>query len=190
VWHALLRDSRFFETLLRFDQDLAARVRRAGCPCGGRLDSARYPRKPRGGPPGLGPEHERRLSFCCARDGCRGRATPPSVRFLGRRVYFGSVVVLVSALQHGLSPRRVARLREQVGVDRRTLVRWRRWWAEAFPRSAFWRGARGRFAAPVDVPRLPGSLLERFEEGPAAARLVAVLTFLAPLSRPRNARGG
>jgi hypothetical protein len=34
----------------------------------------------------LGPEHNRRYSFCCAVDGCRSRATPPSLRFLGPKV--------------------------------------------------------------------------------------------------------
>ena len=111
MWHAVLRDSTFYATLTRFDHDLADAVRAAGCGCGGRLDRARYPRKPRGGPPGLGAEYEWRLSFCCARDGCRRRLTPPSVRYLGRRVYLGVVVVLVSAMTHGLSVRRVAALR-------------------------------------------------------------------------------
>ena len=51
MWHGLLRDSRFFETLGRFDEDLAEQARAAGCRrCGGRLHRAHYPRKPRGGP--------------------------------------------------------------------------------------------------------------------------------------------
>ena len=36
----------------------------------------------------------RRFSLCCGRDGCRHRATPPSVRFLGGRVYVGAVVIV------------------------------------------------------------------------------------------------
>jgi len=31
-----------------------------------------------------------RFSFCCARDGCRTRKTPPSFRFLGRKVYLAA----------------------------------------------------------------------------------------------------
>jgi hypothetical protein len=34
------------------------------------------------------------------------------VRYLGRRVYLGAVVVLITAMQAGLTPARVARLRE------------------------------------------------------------------------------
>ena len=80
-------------------------------------------RKPRGGPP-----WEVRFSFCCAKEGCRRRHTPGSVRFLGRRVYAGLIVVLVSAMLHGLNPERVQRLRKVLGIDWRTLGRWRQWW--------------------------------------------------------------
>ena len=49
-----------------------------------------------------------------------------SVRFLGRKVYVGIVVVLVSAMDHGLKPERVQVLRESLGIDRRTLQHWRK----------------------------------------------------------------
>lgn len=120
MWHDVLSDSRFFVLLTQFDQDLAAQARAAGCRCGGRLHSARYPRKPRGGPADLGPAYEWRLSFCCAEEDCRRRVTPPSMRYLGRRVYLGGVVVLVSAMEHGLSMRRVATLQWIAGTKRRT----------------------------------------------------------------------
>jgi hypothetical protein len=108
VCHALLRDTSFFERLYALDLDLADQARIQGCSCGGRLHQANYLRKPRGGPAGLLPDRERRLSFCCNRDGCRCRTTPPSLRFLGRRVYFGAVVVLLTAMAHGVTPRRAA----------------------------------------------------------------------------------
>ena len=87
--HALLRDATLYDVLLKVDRDLAAEAKAARCSCGGTLHSARYPRKPRGGPDPLDPEYGHRLSFCCAVDGCRQRVTPPSVRYLGRRVYLG-----------------------------------------------------------------------------------------------------
>ena len=115
--HALLRDASLYAQLLTFDQDLAAEARAAGCGfCGGRLHSARYPRKPRGGLEDLGPDYTTRLSFCCAVDGCRRRTTPPSVRYLGRRVYLGAVVVLVTALRGGITATRAAQLRAWLGV--------------------------------------------------------------------------
>jgi len=45
------------------------------------------------------------LSFCCALDGCRSRATPPSLRFLGRKVYLAAIVVLIAILRHGATAR-------------------------------------------------------------------------------------
>ncbi len=178
--HALLGDARLYEQLLRFDEDLAERVRAGGCPCGGRLHSARYPRKPRGGPVDL-TGYDHRMSFCCDREGCRKRMTPPSLRFLGRRVYLGAVVVLVSAMMRGLTSWRVAKLCALVGADRRTLERWRRWWREAFPRTALWTDARARFMPLVTEAELPASLLERFEDE-RRVQLIGVLKLLLPLT--------
>src|ERR1700721_45893 len=102
VYQAVLADAKFHEQLLVFDRDLAASVRAARCWLwGGALHSASYDRKPRGCPGGLGQEYAERFSFCCAVDGCRKRTTPPSLRFLGRKVYLATVVTLVSALLLG-----------------------------------------------------------------------------------------
>jgi hypothetical protein len=187
LWHGVLSDSRFFSTLTKFDEDLAAKVRAAGCGCGGRLHSARYPRKPRGGPADLGAEYGWRMSLCCAEEGCRRRVTPPSVRYLGRRVYLGVVVVLVSAMEHGLSLRRVAKLNQHLGIGLRTLRRWRQWWRTAFVHTALWRGACGRFVPPVEEIALPYALLERFG-GAGAERVLAMLRFLSPLTTTSQTR--
>jgi hypothetical protein len=185
VCHALLRDASLYDQLLTFDHDLAAEAHAAGCAsCGGTLHSARYPRKPRGGPDDLGPDYATRLSFCCAVDGCRRRTTPPSVRYLGRRVYLGAVVVLVTAMLGGITATRAAQLREWLGVNVRTLKRWRVWWRETFVASAFWRGAQGRFMPPVAIEALPASLLERFA-GDERTRLLHTLGFLAPVTTRR-----
>jgi hypothetical protein len=120
-----LADEQLPRLLEKIDEDLAESIRGQGClKCGvGQLHSARYPRKPRGLLQGT--NWEKRFSFCCDQDGCRRRATPPSVRFLARKVYAGFVVVLLAAVGQGLSADRVRRLREITGVDRRTLERWR-----------------------------------------------------------------
>lgn len=90
---AFLYDSRFYRQLFELDQMSAAEVRAGGCDsCAGVLHSARYPRKPRGIREALDASYDTRLSFCCAEDGCRRRHTPPSVRFLGRKVYLGTLV--------------------------------------------------------------------------------------------------
>jgi hypothetical protein len=182
LYQALLADAKFHQQLLAFDRDLAATCRAAGCPdCGGTLHTANYLRKPRGRLVALGEEHDRRLSFCCAVDGCRDRATPASLRFLGRKVYLGVIVTLIAAMQGGLTDRRLDKLNDAIGVDRRTVARWRTWWRTCFTAARFWRARAGGFMPPVDTTRLPASLLERFA-GDAARQLIAFLTFLGPIT--------
>jgi hypothetical protein len=178
---ALLADGRLRKVLQHFDDDLAAECRAGGCRrCNGVLHSARYPRKPRG-LRGLSPEYGWRSSFCCARRECRKRATPPSLRFLGRKVYLGAVVVLIAALRCGLTPTRMRYLEELVGVNRRTIGRWRRWWCEELIDTPFWRAASGTLMPPVQRAQLPASLLERFT-GSALERLLWLLRFIAPIT--------
>ncbi len=186
----VLRDARFFAFLLEADREIAAEARAAGCMhCGGVLHSARFRRKPRGGPPEVGAEAELRCSFCCAEEGCRKRRTPPSLRFLGRKVYYAAVVVVVSAMRHGATPARMRKLREMLGVSRRTVARWRRWWQTTFAESRFWRRGKAALMPPVETMRLPASLLERFTGNDEETRLVALLRFLGPLtSGARRAR--
>jgi hypothetical protein len=179
----LFGDAKFYHVLDRIDAELADATRRAGClVCRGRLHSARYPRKPRGGPADLPASYERRASFCCAVDGCRKRATPSSVRFLGRRVYLGAVVVLASAMRHGVSAFRARQLKELFGASRRTLERWRTWWLETFPASRFWQSLRGRFMPAVDERTLPLAVLERFEGEHEGSPVAAMLRLLQPIS--------
>lgn len=183
-----LQHPKFYEFLWWIDQDLAVQAQAADCPCGGKLHSARYPRKPRGAPRGLlGPEYGHRLSFCCEREGCRRRTTPPSVRFLGRRVYLGAVVVLASAMRGAVTLSGAAALQVLLGVSLRTLKRWRAWWRTTFLATPFWTLARAQFSRPVAISALPASLLERFSGIDRAAQLCALLRFLLPLTT--NPRG-
>ena len=187
MFQSVLADVRLYELLLRLDEDLARSARAVGCRwCGGRLDRADYARKPRGLPPDLGAAHAVRLSLCCAAEGCRRRATPPSVRFLGRRVYVGAVVVGITALAAGACRAEVRQLRTWLGLSARTLVRWRRWWHAAFAESRFWRSARGQLRTPVAATALPGGLLQRFA-GDLQAQLIAGLRFLAPITTAAGA---
>ena len=180
MYPALLADARFHDLLLFCDRDLAEAARAKRCPiCGGRLDASSYARKPRGRPCRLGPEHDQRFSFCCAVDGCRSRATPPSLRFLG--VYVATIVVLITILQHGVSDARLERLSQVVSIDRRTIERWRRWWRDTLTATPFWRTARAAFLPPLDGTQLPAALIDRFG-GDAQDRLVALLRFLGPVT--------
>ncbi len=189
-WQKLVCDPRLYLLLYRCDEDRAAEVKAAGClVCGGVLHSAAFRRKPRGEPEGLGEDRERRCSFCCAEDGCRKRHTPSSLRFLGRKVYLGAVVVLVSAMREGATPARMRTLRALLGVSRRTVERWREWWKTTFAETRCWREAAQGFVPSVETGRLPASLLERFL-GNDEARLILLLRLLGPITggSPAHAR--
>lgn len=105
------------------------------------------------------------------------------MRFLGRRVYAGLVVVLITTMIHGLKPGRVRRIREALQIDSRTLKRWRQWWLDSFVRSWFWKAARARFMRPPCERTLPLSLWLSFELE-ERERLLAVLEFLRPITTP------
>ena len=170
----------------KVDADLAEAEHVKGCRyCGGKLHRANYKRKPRGVE--SWPDQPKRHSFCCDREGCRRRHTPPSVRFLGRRVYGGVVAVLFPAMVHGLKPERVRQIRERLDlqIDRRTLGRWRQWWLGLFVGSSFWKEARARFMPPLCQKTLPLSLCLSFQVEERRDRLLDLLQFLAPLTTPQ-----
>ena len=177
--HFLLQDPRFFQLLLRVDQEFAQQTRAGGCVgCGGVLHRGDYPRKPRGCLPEVRSDFESRFSFCCSV--CRKRTTSMSVRFLGRRVYLAMAVVLVSARHAGQTPAD-SRAASLLDVPVRTLARWRCWWQELFPLTVLWRGACARFMPPVVTAEMPTSLLACFTGEPAPS-LLRMLVFLSPLT--------
>ena len=180
MYQALLADVTFHHALLKLDEEIAAEWHQRGCGrCGARVDVANFERKPRAvlgsGWPELG---SIRFSFCCRAEGCRKRSTPPSVRFLGRRIYFGAVVLIASVLMGGVGS--IGKLSRQLGPSRRTLMRWRRWWTRTFPRTARFREIVGRVSA-VNSADLPGALLDRVS-GSEPERVLRMLQILKPLS--------
>ena len=179
VCHALLQDPKFFRVLYAIDQELALQTRTSGCFfCDGVLHCANYPRKPRACLPEAQDDFDMRFSFCC--NVCRKRCTAMSVRFLGRRVYLGLAVVLVSARHAGQTPA-AARTAEALAIPIRTLERWRQWWQTQFPVTPLWQAQCARFLPSVATHRLPGELLERFA-GQTAEPLLRLLLFLTPLT--------
>lgn len=180
--HSFLSDPTFYRFLLQIDREIAAEIQSGGCSCGGVLHSACYPRKPRGIRSTLDESYGTRLSFCCAEDGCRRRTTPPSVRFLGRKVYLGVMVLLATAMRHGLSARRRQALIEALGVSPQTLWRWRRWWQETFPDSRCWYAERGMFVPPIQPDHLPDALLERFTAKSLMVRTCQILRLVAAVT--------
>lgn len=100
---------------------------------------------------------------------------------MGRKIYVGTVVILVSAMRHGLNPGAVQILCESMGIDRRTLERWREWWLETFVESLFWKAVRARFMPLLCEKTLPLSLCEAFGVD-RRDRLLDLLKFLGPVT--------
>jgi hypothetical protein len=179
MYHDLPRDASFWSFLFEVDQDLAGEARKK------RLHSADYPRKPRGASSKLPELQCFRLSFCCDRDGCRKRFTPPSVRFLGPKVYLGAIVILISAMRQGPNPRRVRQLSERFGADERTIARWQTFWREHFPQTPFWKVALASFLAVGEIVSLPYSLVDSFlRRHPPREGWILLLRFLSPITVP------
>jgi hypothetical protein len=187
----LVLEREFFEQLQAHDEAITVRVAAEGCPaCDGPLYRGDYDRKPRGGVIAqAGEEFVRRFSLCCGREGCRKRATPPSLRFLGRRVYLGAVVILASVLAHALreltmirtAKRRAAMAaRAATGVPARTTRRWLGWWCGPFLSTEVFVSIRARLVG-VDVARLPASILDPLP-GTRAEQVRSLLTLVAPLT--------
>ena len=136
----------FFSQLEELDAQVASQVAAAGCRhCGGPLHRSDYLRKPRGALMAeAGESVAKRHSLCCGRRGCRRRALPPSLRFLGRRVYLEAVVVLTTVFVQMLG--QIREVAARTGVPAWTLRRWRAWWQSGFPRLPVWQElARGLF---------------------------------------------
>jgi hypothetical protein len=180
--HDLLLDDKLFEVLAAKDARIAAGVKAAGCrECGGRLDRANYPRKPRGGPKGTGWDQvDRRLSFCCCRDGCRRRATPPSLVFLGRRVYLGIVILAETLMMAAAAAARAG----PPGTPRRTVRRWQTWF-RVLRESPWLESIRGQVWPPLEPDEsLPEALVNRLCRGAGSKvmALIAMLRLLLPLT--------
>ena len=182
MYHDLPDSASFWSFLLAVDEDLAAETREKGCRCGGRLHCANYPRSPQGSSVRLSEFQCLRLSFCCDRERCRKRMTPPSVRFLGRRLYLGAIVILVGAMRQGPNRWRVSELSKRFGANESTITRWQTFWREHFPRTPFWKSARADF---VTLGEIPYSLVDAFLGGhPQYEGWKRLLRFLSPISVP------
>jgi hypothetical protein len=171
----------FFEMLLRVDEAIVERAATEVCGfCGGPLYRGDYSRKPRGGLLAIAAEtFTTRFSLCCGRDGCRRRRTPPSVRFLGRRVYIGAVVVLASAV--ALAVTTASTVVRATGVPARTTRRWLRWWRLEFTTSAPFVQLSARLVPAPERRQLPASLLERLS-GDTSVAISRLLVWLAPIT--------
>lgn len=186
VLHETADDFNFHAWLLGLDTEAAQQTRLQGCPrCGGPLYAAHYARKTRG----LGPDalkagrYEVRLSLCCGREGCRARATPPSVRFLGRRVYAAVAVLVLSLCEAlaSLAAQALAIEATRLWPAWCTRRRWSRWWREGLWSSPWFAAQRARFTTSAQPSESPDCLLLQFG-GSVHEQLQRLLVMLSPLT--------
>lgn len=164
------------EDLFVVDVQLASSVRASGCRfCGGALHAAHYARKPRGMPAAAPAVLSRRHSFCCSREGCRRRTTPPSARFLGRRVWIAPWVLWVG-LWSELTSSAAAELRRRSGFARRTWTRWTCYWRWDFPTTFTGRELQARFVSRPQLRQIWKLLPSR---GLARSKWIALLRLIA-----------
>jgi hypothetical protein len=184
-----------FEALTKLDEGIARAVAVERCVCcGGPLHVANYQRKPRGAViAAAGEAFTLRHSLCCGREGCRKRTLPPSLRFLGRRVYLEVVVLFASAYAQAIKSWRAAR--EAMQVPDWTLRRWLSWWRVEVPRQRWWTELRARFVPPApSEAELPMSLIAKLEANALGhpqwllARCLAPGTTRAPIDAARFVR--
>jgi len=178
--HQIELGREFFAALFLADEQITRQVAANRCPvCGGALHRSDYDRKPRGAliAP-AGEESVRRFSLCCDREGCRKRATPPSLRFLGRRVYLGAVVIVASLIAQWIDG--AAEIWRATGVLARTTQRWLGWWQGPFVSTEVFVAVCARLIG-VAVAELPASIIVGLAGSPTE-KVRTLLQLLAPLT--------
>ena len=148
-----------FVQLAKIDSELEKRKILEPCPhCGHNLHRAPYERKPRGALCELLGFCFVRLSLCCGH--CRKRCLPLSCVFLGRKVYYGCVILLLTAILQGLTTETRQSLCDNLGVSRRTLGRWLLFFRDTFPNSPLWKVLRGLLSPPIAASPMPLGLFQ------------------------------
>jgi len=181
MYHSLLTDTRFHDSLFDLDRLIAEQVRQAQCPkCLGNLNQSNFPRKPRGVPENTHPDYHIRFSLCCSKEGCRKRFTPPSMRFLSRKVYSSVVILLIFMFKPETDESRIEKINTLLGttLSIETLRRWRHFWIKALPQTHTWKRQAFSYA---HAQNLPVSLLTLFEQTGEQA-LIMGLKLILPLT--------
>ena len=159
-------DAVYCQELFVIDQQACSAMKDFPCPdCGSVLDIANIPRKLRDGPEGV----TVRFGLCCRKDGCRARFWPPSVRFMGRKIYSALTLVLALDFHKSLG----------LAISPRTLARWRQFWKDRLTESSpFMRRARSRGLLQIpNVGSTPKAILAVFGFPDPASILPALKFF-------------
>ena len=181
MYHSLLTDAIFYNSLLALDRLIAEQVRQSGCLlCHGNLHQSHYLRKPRGVAKGTHRDYPIRFSYCCGTEGCRKRFTAPSMRFLSRKVYSSVIIFLVFLLKSKTDESKVEELNQLLGTSLsvETVRRWRNFWVKEVSQSHTWK--RAPFSH-VMAQTLPTSLLDAFQ-GSLKTSLEKALKWILPLT--------
>ena len=181
MYHSLLKDAIFYNSLLALDRLIAEQVKQSRCLfCNGNLHQSHYLRKPRGVPEGTHGDYPIRFSFCCGTEGCRKRFTAPSMRFLSRKVYSSTIIFLVFLLKSKTDELKVEELNLLLGTSLsvETVRRWRNFWVKQISQSHIWK--RAAFSH-VMAQMLPASLLEVFQQD-LSTSLKKALKWILPLT--------
>ncbi len=181
MYHSLLKDAIFYNSLLALDRLIAEQVQQSRCQlCHGTLHQSHYLRKPRGVPDGVHSDYPIRFSYCCGTEGCRKRFTAPSMRFLSRKVYSSVIIFLVFLLKSKTDELKVEELNLLLGTSLsvETVRRWRNFWIKEVSQSHTWK--RTAFSD-VMAQTLPVSLLNVFQQG-LNTPLEMALKWILPLT--------
>jgi hypothetical protein len=176
-----LKNKSLFNHLYTIDKKIAEKYRQMPCPyCNGPLHFANYLRKPRGEPEGVLEECFIRFSLCCGKEGCRHRIMPPSCRFMGRKIYWHVVILVILSDWHN-KPTNIFKLSKLFSVSRNTIDRWIAFYQDVFPSSQQWQLIRGQVAASIKDNELPANLVNYFLNLKSCAKdaLVSCLKFLS-----------
>jgi len=179
----VLKNESFFWDLYKIDLATAEEYKQKRCPyCQGPLYYANYFRKPRGEPDGVPEKYFLQFSLCCGKEGCRRRLIPPSLRFMGRKVYwYAAILTIVSDWQNKIQNMTISEFARKMGISSNTLKRWIHFFENTFPVSVQWKKIRGSVSAIVKNAHLPGSLINFYlqQQSNIEKALISCLKFLS-----------
>jgi hypothetical protein len=163
MYHSSLIISSFWKTFPTLDTKIAqefiktAQCKKCGCCIFYQSD---YPRKPRGFPEEIEKNipdifFSIRISYRCSN--CRKRITPPSIRYLGRKIYISVLILLASRLIEqgreaegiGITLKAIKAILEDF-VPARTVNRWLTWWQESVWQSPIWKANQGLLSGHIE----------------------------------------
>ena len=181
MYHSLLLNTIFYNSLLALDLLIANQYQQSHCPsCGGKLHQAHYRRSPIGVPIGVCDNYWLRFSYCCATDGCRKRLTTPSMRFLSQKQYSSVIILVIFMLKSKTDESKVEELNQLINssLSVETVRRWRHYWVNKVTQShTFIRAALTH----KESLSMPSSLLAKFKKN-AEQSLELALKWLLPLT--------